>query len=312
MKWKFKTRYGWIYASPVIGSDGTIYFGAYDYYFYAINPDGSLKWKFKAGKYILTSAAIDNNGTIYFGAHDHYFYAINPDGSLKWKFKVDAQFYTAPLIGKYAIYVADKTYLYSLSFNGKQNWKIKLFNQIKKTPALGYDDTIYVPQDNYKYIVAVDKTGKILWKFQMRAGSDMTFSKGVLYYETYKKLCAVKVANPSSGSSQWPMVGFNPSHIGKRESLMVDSFARVYPKDFSTDVKSNFKFEWANPFHTQSNVTYTIYISANPKKLSAILTLDSNVCQAFNFSKGITYYWKIKAFYNGKSIESKVYRFTVK
>jgi hypothetical protein len=312
MKWKFKTRYGWIYASPVIGTDGTIYFGAYDHYFYAINPDGALKWKFKANKYILTPAAIDENGTIYFGAYDHYLYALNSDGTLKWKFKASAQFYTSPLIGKYAIYVADKYYLYSLSFNGKQNWKIKLFNQIKKNPALGYDDTIYIPQDNYKYIVAVNKNGKILWKFQMQAKSDMTFSKGILYYETYKKLCAVKVEQYSNDEAQWPMLGFNPSHIGRREFAMADKFAPTYPKDLSTNVKPNFIFEWANPFRVISNVKYILYISTNPKILPEILTLDSNSCQAFNFSKGMTYYWKVKAIYKGKSVESKIYRFKIK
>jgi len=38
-----------IYSSPAIGSDGTIYVGSYDSNLYAINPDGSLKWKYSTG-----------------------------------------------------------------------------------------------------------------------------------------------------------------------------------------------------------------------------------------------------------------------
>ena len=37
---------GGIGSSPAIGADGTIYFGSGDTYFYAINLDGSLKWRF--------------------------------------------------------------------------------------------------------------------------------------------------------------------------------------------------------------------------------------------------------------------------
>ena len=38
-----------IFSSPAIGLDGTIYVGSYDINLYAINPDGSLKWKYATG-----------------------------------------------------------------------------------------------------------------------------------------------------------------------------------------------------------------------------------------------------------------------
>ena len=42
------------YSSPVIGTDGTIYIGSSDYYLYAVNPFGSLKWRYQTGRrYIL-------------------------------------------------------------------------------------------------------------------------------------------------------------------------------------------------------------------------------------------------------------------
>ncbi|MCD6239765.1 MAG: PQQ-binding-like beta-propeller repeat protein, partial [Thermotogae bacterium] len=48
LKWKYKTGY-WVYSSPVIGEDGTVYVGCDDHYLYAIRPDGILKWKYKTG-----------------------------------------------------------------------------------------------------------------------------------------------------------------------------------------------------------------------------------------------------------------------
>jgi len=50
LKWKFKTR-GDVESSPVIAQNGTIYVGSLDHYLYAINPNGSLKWKFRIGNY---------------------------------------------------------------------------------------------------------------------------------------------------------------------------------------------------------------------------------------------------------------------
>jgi outer membrane protein assembly factor BamB len=35
---------GAVYSSPAVGSDGTVYVGSQDYYLYAINPGGTLKW----------------------------------------------------------------------------------------------------------------------------------------------------------------------------------------------------------------------------------------------------------------------------
>ena len=45
------------YASPVIGTDGTIYIGSFAG-LYALNPDGTLKWTYAAGSKISGSAAI--------------------------------------------------------------------------------------------------------------------------------------------------------------------------------------------------------------------------------------------------------------
>src|SRR6266481_9741407 len=54
--------------SPAIGADGTIYTGC-DQFLYAVNPDGTLKWKFALGDLIQSSSpAIGSDGTIYIGS----------------------------------------------------------------------------------------------------------------------------------------------------------------------------------------------------------------------------------------------------
>ncbi|NOZ58559.1 MAG: PQQ-like beta-propeller repeat protein, partial [Euryarchaeota archaeon] len=80
LKWSFPSADGGgIYSSPVIGSDGTIYFGSRpgnSRYFYALYPNGTLKWNFSTGGVIRSSPAIGSDGTIYFGSSDGYLYAI--------------------------------------------------------------------------------------------------------------------------------------------------------------------------------------------------------------------------------------------
>lgn len=70
---------------PAIGEDGTIYVGGSDAELYAINPDGTIKWKFPSQGMILSSPLIGADGTIYAGSSGSGFYALDPDGTLKWE-----------------------------------------------------------------------------------------------------------------------------------------------------------------------------------------------------------------------------------
>jgi len=65
-------------ASPVIGTDGTVYLAAGQGYLYAMKPDGTVIWRFKADNAFKISAAIGADGTLYLGNSDFYpsIYAI--------------------------------------------------------------------------------------------------------------------------------------------------------------------------------------------------------------------------------------------
>ena len=80
MKWRYQTtNEGFIYDSPAIGPDGTIYFGAYDRYFYSLTPQGILKWKYKMDDIMAGSPAVGSDGNIYFGSFG-IFYGIDKEG----------------------------------------------------------------------------------------------------------------------------------------------------------------------------------------------------------------------------------------
>ncbi|MFI5268035.1 MAG: PQQ-binding-like beta-propeller repeat protein, partial [Chloroflexota bacterium] len=76
--------------SATVGPDGIIYVGANNSNFYAVNPDGTLKWKFEAEPElagIWSGAALSADGkTVFFGANKGGIYALNTaDGKKVWQ-----------------------------------------------------------------------------------------------------------------------------------------------------------------------------------------------------------------------------------
>jgi len=56
MPWRYPTAKG-IFSVPIVTADGTVYVGSADTYFYALNPNGTLRWRLKTGN-IIDSAAV--------------------------------------------------------------------------------------------------------------------------------------------------------------------------------------------------------------------------------------------------------------
>ncbi|MDP1553757.1 MAG: PQQ-binding-like beta-propeller repeat protein [Methanobacteriaceae archaeon] len=82
LKWSFTTARQ-VGINPVIGADGTIYFGDGGGVntFYALNPDGTIKWSLAVDP--STSAALSSDGTLYFGVNSdgiYYLYAVQGPG----------------------------------------------------------------------------------------------------------------------------------------------------------------------------------------------------------------------------------------
>ena len=120
-----------IETSPAIGADGTIYFGSGDGNFYAIKPDGSLKWILNMGAFTVTSPAIGADGTIYVGDDVGYLNALSDNGTncnFKWVFEIEniidypivSGFGSSPAIGADGtIYIGSYDYsMYALTDNG--------------------------------------------------------------------------------------------------------------------------------------------------------------------------------------------------
>ncbi len=141
IKWTFSTG-GNIYSLPAIAEDGTIYLGSFDKYLYALNADGSLKWKYHAVTtnnwecFLRNTPAVGPDGTIYIVDDSYgYMFAVNADGTEKWKADyTDGRIAAPPAIGPsgeiiivttmrevFAINPADGSVNWQYSFSGGED-----------------------------------------------------------------------------------------------------------------------------------------------------------------------------------------------
>jgi len=73
---KWKAAVGAVSSGPVADADGNLYVGTRADQFVSLTPDGQVRWQFPFTGSASSSAAIAPDGTLYFGASDGYFYAL--------------------------------------------------------------------------------------------------------------------------------------------------------------------------------------------------------------------------------------------
>lgn len=208
-KWNY-TMGSSTYASPAISADGTIYIGSSDKNLYAINPDGTLKWKYLTEPGVnyngisYSTPAIGADGTIYFGSENGRFYALNPDGTLKWKYKVSTGGYvrSSASIGADGTIYFTADDLYAMNPDGTLKWKNNATSGSSwSTPAIGKDGTIYVSRGT-GYLNAFNPDGTLKWSYN--TGKTMYYTSvaigadGIIYFGSYNLY-----AMNSDGTLKW-------------------------------------------------------------------------------------------------------------
>lgn len=221
--WRFKTD-GGIEASPVIDKDGTIYIANQQCNLYAINPDGTQKWKFDGGEPVYSkewnntnctqaTPAIASDNTIYFLTMSGYFYAINSDGSEKWRFPMFTfkNIWSSPAIAADGtIYFASEAYppresgksqeipgyIYALNPDGTKKWEFTTGAAGGSTSvaAIADDGTLYLSSAEMEKshgtfvgkLFAFNPDGSIKWKYwpqnSVMEGSASIGADGTIYF----------------------------------------------------------------------------------------------------------------------------------
>jgi len=198
LKWKFDCENG-VESSPAIGEDGTLYTGSFTDNFFAINPDGTEKWRYtREGMHFRTSPTIDEDGTIYaigieitedlwnyaLDSDDAFGYpiliALNPDGTLKWEFNArgltSGILYSPGLASDGTVYqitggakmsmedLEGGDGFWAINPDGTEKWFFPTGDAQFSAAAIADDETVYFGcTDGYFY--ALNPEGTLKWRF---------------------------------------------------------------------------------------------------------------------------------------------------
>jgi outer membrane protein assembly factor BamB len=202
-KWVFDTP-DWVDSAPVVGADGTIYFGCWDSRLYALRPDGTLRWSYRAGGFISASPALGARGEVYFGTGNGNLCALDADGGLKWIFPTLYWIDSTPAVGADGtIYVGslDNSF-YAITPSGSLRWSYAAGNDITGAPALGADGTIYFGSRDQK-LHALAPDGRMKWTFatsdSLESAPALAEDGAVIFATTGGRVHAVR----PDGTEQW-------------------------------------------------------------------------------------------------------------
>ena len=128
--------------------------------------EGQLLWSYDADE-TNTTASIEHDGTIYIGSDDDSLYAINPNGTLKWKYATGGNIESSPVVGKddSIYFVSADDNLYALTNEGARKWVYRLpcgFNSASKNGiALNDDGSIIVVSGGL--LLKISEESQLIW-----------------------------------------------------------------------------------------------------------------------------------------------------
>ncbi len=164
LKWIFSTgrrdKEGGIETDPVIGPDGTVYFGANNGILYALDPEsGDIRWAFPTGFDIFaiySTPFVDAHGIVYFGAKDGNVYALRAPrngvmGEVVWSLNLGTTIQTSPTFtpdGTLIIGADDWAYYGITPPRGGTGptvkWRFQTQGTLITSPAVDADGTVFV------------------------------------------------------------------------------------------------------------------------------------------------------------------------
>lgn len=193
--------------TPVVGSGGTIYASTESGMLYALDNEGSMKWRVPTYTN-LTSPVLDANGKLWFGGANARLLQFDQAGKggethiAYFEGKKNGQLPSVPELDSEGNgYFAYGSRLLAFDPQGKSIWTYALPHGAEyRGVALGSNDTIYVSgmTSERGYVFAVDTAGRLVWEYEIGGTSPLQSMNpviakdGTVYVLTGEKLLALK------------------------------------------------------------------------------------------------------------------------
>jgi outer membrane protein assembly factor BamB len=182
--WTYQTG-ARVFASPVVGNDGTVYVGSLDGQFVALNPDGSLKWRYAAGQKIYPSALIAGS-SIIFGTHQRELVSLSLRGQPRWKLPLqDVVDASATLGPDGRVYVVANG-AYAVDLLGRLHWHKPTADHVRSAPVI-HPARLVIIGTTEGSLIALRADGSVAWSVQLRGaieGAASVDDEGFIYTGT--------------------------------------------------------------------------------------------------------------------------------
>ena len=249
--WTARTGRG-IFSTPVIGGDGTVYVGSADTYFYAIAPNGRVRWRIKTGGIIDAAGALSafdpraRSAPLTFGSGDERLYHVTTPRRgrprILWTFRP-----TLPPVkgqqvdwweGNVAVGPAGVLYAgntggtaYAVSPSGRPVWTFTGGNSIWTTPAFAADGSTFWGSLDFN-VYRLDASGHPRWHTFTPGyvvSSPAIGSDGTVYVGSFdSRLYAL---DPATGTPRWTFA--TSDHIYSSPALGADRTVYIASTDGS-------------------------------------------------------------------------------
>lgn len=130
---------------------------------WCFKPDGSSPWAVElAGDADFASPAVGPDTVVYVGAN-RYLYAVNPDGTVRWRDSLLARIQSCPAVANEStLYVVAGAGLYNVSADSGVRWRKSIGGSNYCSPAVDAEGRVYVGTANSAnsrfYVIGPDST----------------------------------------------------------------------------------------------------------------------------------------------------------
>lgn len=222
--WIRETPNKGMFHSPALDEDGTLYIGADTLYALEGNT-GKKKWEFNTGVGFAGSTVIGANGLLYTGNYNYVYAIDKRTGKKRWRFESKRDINSNPTVGADGtVYIigSDKT-LHALDGGtGREKWTYATHGMGFYAPTLDAEGTVYFISDKVYALNAAD--GSVKWDFDAEGQTPLgspALNDGVLYFGTAgKKEGTVIALDTATGKPKWKFV--TPKFVQSSPSLGAD------------------------------------------------------------------------------------------
>ncbi len=298
LNWSFNTG-GRVRTSPVIDADGNLFFSSDDGFFYSIDPDGNLRWRYNIGNFkgsgvndlYDSTPLLDSDGNVYVGSDSSFLYSFTNSGASRWSTPVDAmgELRSSPVMDENGIiYIGSQEqrgsgsmYAY-YSSNGTLLWRYRVqADFVISSPALDLDGNVVFGTSGYS-LVCLYPNGTLNWEKSMKGSivsSPSIDPSGNIYVGSYSPQGALGVlwSHGSSGTHRWSCSNFldviySSPAIGPDGTIYIGCDDKALYAIKGTDGT----FKWA--YHTKGKIISSpavdsdgvIYVGSEDKCLYSI------------------------------------------